>query len=419
MITFKILKQDKNKKARVGEIHTPHGIIETPIFVPVGTQATVKSLTPDDLQQIGVQIFFGNTYHLHLRPGEDTIEKLGGLAKFQNWKGATITDSGGFQVFSLANLSQSRVSSSKTGISKEDEVTLENSSNSKLGKSNEQIPQQLESPKLVKITEDGVLFKSHLDGTQHMFSPEQSIAIQKKIGADIVLSLDQCSTYPIAYDEAKANMERTHRWAVRSLSSFQKPGPFSQALYGIVQGSVFRDLRKKSAQFISALNFDGIAIGGVSVGESKSEMVNALDWTTPFLPDNKPRHLLGVGDVDDIFEVIGRGVDTFDCVTPSRLGRVGIIFTHPPTGSPTNRFRYDINKALYSQSNNPLDTECDCYVCQNYTQGYIHHLFRAHELLAYRLATYHNIFFLIHLSKQIRQALLDDKFEKMKKEWLG
>lgn len=404
MLTFKILKQYKNKKARVGEIHTAHGVIQTPIFVPVGTQATVKSLTPDELKEIGVQLFFGNTYHLHLRPGEDIIEKLGGLGKFQSWKGSTITDSGGFQVFSLG-----RTNSVSDAV--ERQAGKENKSSTQRGK-------ELDEPQLVKITEEGVLFRSHLDGTQHMFTPEQSIAIQRKIGADIVLSFDQCSAYPISYDEAKADMERTHRWAARSLVAFQRQGLFQQSLYGIVQGSTFRDLRKESAHFISKHSFDGIAIGGVSVGESKQEMINAMDWSIPFLPEGKPRHLLGVGDVDDIFEAIERGVDTLDCVTPSRLGRVGIIFVSPPIGNLKNRFRYDISKVLYAQSKQPLDINCRCYVCKTFTQAYIHHLFRAKELLAYRLATYHNTFFMISLSKEIRESLLKDTFEKLKETWL-
>ncbi|HSW89123.1 MAG TPA: tRNA guanosine(34) transglycosylase Tgt [Candidatus Saccharimonadales bacterium] len=391
MITFKTIYKDKKSRARVGELHTPHGIVETPAFVPVGTQATVKSLTPDDLKTIGVQILFGNTYHLHLRPGEEIVEQFGGLGKFMHWSGVTMTDSGGFQVFSLARSSS--------------------------GEAN-----------LVKITEDGVIFRSHLDGSKHTFTPEQSIAIQKRIGADIILAFDQCTTYPITHANAKADMERTHRWAIRSLEAFRNPlisppregagGGFSQALYGIVQGSIFEDLRKESAEFIASQNFDGIAIGGVSVGETKKEMQEAVDRSVPYLPENKVRHLLGIGDVDDIFEIVERGIDTFDCVTPSRLGRVGHIFVHPPEGSVRNRFRYDVTKSLFSQSSEPLSIGCECYVCQTFTRGYIHHLFRAKELLAYRLATYHNIHFIINLTKKIRESLLENRFAEMKKKWL-
>lgn len=401
MINFKTIHKDTKSRARVGELHTPHGVVETPAFVPVGTQATVKSLTPDDLKTIGVQILFGNTYHLHLRPGEETIEEFGGLGKFMNWSGVTMTDSGGFQVFSLARASSfSQKRESDPRIRKND-VSVDD------GEAN-----------LVKITEDGVIFRSHLDGSKHTFTPEQSIAIQKRIGADIILAFDQCTTYPITHANAKADMERTHRWAIRSLEAFQKPGKFEQALYGIVQGSIFEDLRKESAQFIASQNFDGIAIGGVSVGETKDEMKEAVDRTVPYLPDDKVRHLLGIGDVDDIFEIVERGIDTFDCVTPSRLGRVGHIFVHPPQGSAQNRFRYDVTKSQFAHSIDPLSFGCECYVCQTFTRGYIHHLFRAKELLAYRLATYHNIHFIINLTKQIRKALLDGRFAEMKQKWL-
>lgn len=398
MITFKTIYQDKKTRARVGQLQTAHGIVETPAFVPVGTQATVKSLTPDDLKAIGVQILFGNTYHLHLRPGEDIVESFGGLGKFMGWKGITMTDSGGFQVFSLAR-------DKKFG------------GNGHLHGNDVLIPE--EKADLVKITEDGVVFKSHLDGSMHTFTPETSIAIQKKLGADIILAFDQCTTYPITHESAKADMDRTHRWALRSLEAFQKKGKFDQALYGIIQGSIFENLRKESAKFITTHNFDGIAIGGVSVGESKREMQQAVDWVVPLLPDDKVRHLLGIGDVDDIFEIIERGMDTFDCVTPSRLGRVGHIFVYPPEGNMQNRFRLDITKSVFAKDQQPLSKNCSCYVCQNFTRGYVQHLFRAKELLAYRLATYHNVHFIITLTKQIRQSLLDGKFEAMKKEWLG
>lgn len=400
MIQFNIIHKDEKSRARVGALHTPHGIVETPAFVPVGTQATVKSLTPDDLKGIGVQILFGNTYHLHLRPGEETIEEFGGLGKFMHWSGVTMTDSGGFQVFSLARDKKFGKQILKQVQDQDDDL-------------------KREEPDLVKITEDGVIFRSHLDGSKHMFTPEQSIAIQKKIGADIILAFDQCTTYPITHESAKADMERTHRWALRSLEAFKQEGKFQQALYGIVQGSIFEDLRKESAQFIASHNFDGIAIGGVSVGETKKEMQEAVDRSIPYLPDDKVRHLLGIGDVDDIFEIVERGIDTFDCVTPSRLGRVGHIFVHPPEGRVENRFRYDVTKATLAHSTEPLSLGCECYVCQNYTRGYIHHLFRAKELLAYRLATYHNIHFIINLTKQIRQSLLENTFAKMKDLWLN
>lgn len=400
MISFKTIHKEKNSKARVGELHTPHGIVETPAFVPVGTQATVKSLTPEDLKSIGVQILFGNTYHLHLRPGEEIVQKFGGLGKFMQWSGVTMTDSGGFQVFSLARDKKFGQKPLKVALGQDDKSRLD------------------VDPSLVTITEEGVTFRSHLDGSKHLFTPEESIGIQKKIGADIILAFDQCTTYPITYESAKSDMERTHRWAVRSLEAFQKKGTGEQALYGIVQGSIFQDLRESSAKFIASHDFGGIAIGGVSVGESKEEMKKVVEWSVPHLPDDKVRHLLGVGDVDDIFEIIERGIDTFDCVTPSRLGRVGSIFIHPEQGTRENRFRYDVTKATYALSEEPLDPLCDCSVCTHFTRGYINHLFRAKELLGYRLATYHNIYFIITLTKTIRQALLEGRFADMKKEWL-
>src|SRR5258708_9446015 len=382
-ISFKTIHKDKKTRARVGELHTLHGIVETPAFVPVGTQATVKSLTPDDLQNVGVQILFGNTYHLHLRPGEDVVEEFGGLGKFMGWSGVTMTDSGGFQVFSL-------VREKKFGNETRD-----------TGK---------ESADLVKITADGVMFQSHLDGSKHMFTPEQSIAIQKRLGADIILAFDHCSSYPVTYESAKYDMERTHAWALRSLAEFSKGTKFPQALYGIIQGSTFKDLREQSAKFIASKDFDGLAIGGVAVGEDKQAMQQVVDWAVPLLPDNKVRHLLGVGDVDDIFEIIARGIDTFDCVTPSRLGRVGHVFVYPPEGNVSNRFRLDITKSMFANDKGPVTNGCSCYVCQTFTRGYIQHLFRAKELLAYRLATYHNVHFIIQLTKKIRQALLENRF---------
>jgi len=398
MFSFKIIHNDKKTGARIGKLQTFHGFVTTPAFIPVGTQATVKGLTPQDLKEIGVEILFGNTYHLHLRPGEGIVEKFGGLGKFMGWSGVTMTDSGGFQVFSLAR---------EKKFGNEDFRLIANNSLIEEEKVN-----------LVKINEEGVVFKSHLDGSMHTFTPEQSIVIQKKLGADITLAFDQCTAYPITPEGAQADMERTHRWALRSLDEFKKKGKFDQALYGIVQGSIFEDLRKTSAKFISEQNFDGIAIGGVSVGESKKEMHRVVDWCVPLLPSGKVRHLLGIGDVDDIFAIIERGIDTFDCVTPSRLGRVGHIFVHPQEGNLKNRFRLDITKSIYSRNQDQLSRDCLCYVCHNFTRGYIQHLFRARELLAYRLATYHNVYFIVDLVKRIREAIMEERFEQLKREWL-
>lgn len=389
---FEIIKRDKKSRARVGKIITAHGIINTPAFVPVGTKATVKGLTPQDLKEADVQILFGNTYHLHLRPGEDLVKNFGGLGKFMSWDGPTITDSGGFQVFSLGQL--------KMKLTEEGEGT---------------------EVKVVNIKNEGVMFRSHIDGSKHFFTPEISIEIQKKLGADLILAFDECAPHPSSRKYTKEAMERTHKWALRSLKAAQDKQyhPWKQALYGIIQGGVYKDLRKESAKFISKLDFDGIAIGGVSVGESKKQMVDVLDWVGPYLPEEKPRHLLGIGEVDDIFNAVERGMDTFDCVIPTRLGRYGIVFISPPEGNNKNKFRIDLNKTIFAKDKGPIGKGCLCYVCKNFTRGYIHHLFRAQELLAYRLASYHNMFFINNLVKKIRETILEGSFQKMKKEWLG
>ncbi len=418
MFKFSIKKKNSHSKARsagsgrarAGEIHTPHGIIQTPAFVPVGTKATVKGLTPQDLKECGVELLFGNTYHLHLRPGEDTVAKFGGLGKFMGWDGPTITDSGGFQVFSLGQ--------KKIKLFADEEETEVN---------------------IVNITEDGVRFRSHIDGSPHFFTPEKSIEIQKKLGADLILAFDECAPHPSTYEYTKEAMERTHRWAVRSLAAHKSerfwtsqndvilgskatPGSGSdlpQWLYGIIQGGVFKDLREESAKFISQLPFDGIAIGGVSVGESKKQMRDVLNWVSPFLPEEKPRHLLGIGEIDDIFDAVSFGMDTFDCVIPTRFGRYGIAFISPSEGSAKqNKFRLQVGKSQYAQDKNPLDKNCKCTVCSQFTRAYIHHLFRAEELLAYRLVSYHNVFFITNLVKQIRQAIIDGSFSQLKKLWL-
>lgn len=387
---FKLIARDKKTNARAGVFKTPHGRVETPMFVPVGTQATIKSLAPQDFKEIGVQFFFGNTYHLHLRPGEDVVREFGGLAKFMGWDGATITDSGGFQVFSLGSKRQIKMF--------EEPEIVEN---------------------LVKINENGVIFRSHLDGSLHAFTPEKSIEIQKKLGADIILSFDECPPFPSAHAQAAAANRRTHTWAKRGLKEFRNGKKyFEQGLVGIIQGSIFQDLRVESAQFISSLDFDALAIGGVSVGESKVDMRNAIRWTVPHLPENKFRHLLGIGEVDDIFDAIELGIDTMDCVIPSRLGRTGFVFVHPPEGRISNKFRIDLSKAKYLRDQDSIDPYCKCSMCKTFSRGYLHHLFRAKELLAYRIATYHNVYFLIHLTLNIRDAILNGQFKEMKQSWL-
>jgi len=392
---FEILGKDVKSDARAGVIHTVHGDIKTPSFVPVGTQATVKSMSNEDLQEIGVQVFFVNTYHLYLRPGLEAIEKGNGLHSFIGWGKPLMTDSAGFQIFSLGDVNRQR------------KLCLQGD--------------PLEIP-LVKISEEGVKFRSHLDGSEHLFTPEKSIEVQRILGADIMIAFDECCYYPATHDYAKKAMERTHRWALRCLersSKFKvqssKLGKSPQALYGVVQGGVFEDLRKESAKFISNLPFEGVAIGGVAVGESKKEMEKVLDWVVPLLPKEKPRHLLGVGEIDDIFTLVEKGIDSFDCVMPTRLGRMGHLLVRKVEN---REWKLDITKAMYASDKRPIDENCDCFVCRNYNRGYINHLFRAKELLAYRLCTFHNLFFLENLMREIRTAIKEEKLDQVKKKWL-
>ena len=357
--SFQVEIKDKKTRARVGVIHTPHGDIETPAFVPVGTQGSVKSLSPDELYTLGVQLYVVNTYHMYVRPGIEVVKKLGGLHTFMHWDKPIITDSGGFQVFSLG----------------------------------------------AKISDDGVQFKSHWDGSTHVFTPESSMQWQRDLGSDMHIAFDDCTSYPVTHEKAKESMERTHRWARRSLASHTQG-----ALYGSIQGSVYEDLRRESATFISSLDFDGIAIGGVSVGESKKEMREVLDWVMPALPPDKPRHLLGVGEIDDIFALVEAGIDTFDCVQPTRLARVGILFV--------GNSQVDITKAKFAADMDPIEDGCDCYSCTHFSRAYIHHLFHVRELLAYRLATIHNIHFVNALVFQIRTSVIDGSFLELKEKWV-
>ena len=361
---FKVLAKDKKTNARVGEIHTSHGVIKTPAFVPVGTQASIKSLTPDEMREIGVQLFFVNTYHMYLRPGIEIIEKFGGLRQFMGWDGPIITDSGGFQVFSL-------------------------------GRSD-----------LVKITDNGVEFRSHWDGSKHLFTPEASMKWQGQLGSDIHIAFDDCTAYPVTHGQAARSLRRTHAWAKRSLEAHSGV----HALYGSIQGSVYEDLRKESAWFISAMDVDGIAIGGVAVGESKKEMVDVLDWVMPILPDKKPRHLLGVGEIDDIFALVERGIDTFDCVQPTRLARTGRLLI--------KQNEIDITEIIYAEDVRPIEEGCPCYTCRHFSRGYVHHLFHVKELLAYRLATIHNLWFMHRLVQEIRESIGEGTLLELKKKWI-
>jgi len=391
--SFEITHKDTHTKARVGRIITSHGFINTPTFTPVGTQATVKSLSAPDLEEIGVQLLFGNTYHLHLRPGEEIVGKAGGLGSFMSWKGPTITDSGGFQVFSLGR-------KSTWGSAKEVKKDAE------------------DEPSLVKITDEKVRFRSHLDGSFHTFTPEKSIEIQHTLGADFILAFDQCPPYPATHKDAQIAMERTHRWLTRCIAYHREHNTNGQVLLGIVQGGVFDDLRRESAQFVAKQDIDAIAIGGVAVGESKDLMREALSNTMPYLPEEKYKHLLGIGEIDDIFDVIAQGIDSFDCVIPTRFGRYGIVFTGPTEGNRKNKFRIDLNRQVFASDFTPMTKNCTCKVCTSYTRAYVHHLFKANELLAYRLASYHNVYFLTNLVKNIRESIMAGNFNQLREAWL-
>ena len=384
---FTVLHRDKKTRARTGVIHTPHGDIQTPAFVPVGTQASVKSLTPDELTALGVELFFVNTYHMYLRPGIDVVKKFGGLHKFMDWNNPLITDSGGFQVFSLA---RGDTESSR--------------------------------PNLVKITDEGVEFRSHWDGSRHLFAPESSMEWQWQLGADIHIAFDDCTPYPVTHQQARLSMERTHRWASRCVAAnakcqmlHAKLGKPYQALYGSVQGSIYEDLRKESAEFIASLGFDGYAIGGVSVGENKREMTQVVSWVVPFLKEEKPRHLLGVGEIEDIFMLAEHGIDTFDCVQATRLARAGQLYI---TTKVKGKHEIDITKKVFSNDMKPIDEKCSCYACSHFSRAYIHHLFRVRELLAYRLASIHNICFVNQLVNTIRQAIARGSLLELKRQWL-
>ena len=347
---FEIIKKDHLSQARLGRVETNHGSFNTPAFLPVGTQGTVKSLTPEELLEIGVEAILGNTYHLSLRPGHETIGRLGGLHHFIHWEKPILTDSGGFQIFSLGSLR--------------------------------------------KISEEGVTFQSHLDGSSHFLSPEKVLEIQRILGSDIAMVLDECIPYPSSYQYVKASTERTSHWARRCLQVKRETDP---ALFAIVQGGVYRDLREKSAQTLVEMNFQGYAIGGLSVGESKSIMLDVLEWTIPFLPGNTPRYLMGVGAPEDILNAVMLGVDFFDCVLPTRNARNGTLFT--------SAGKISIKQAQYAEDGRPLDETCTCYTCRHYSRAYLRHLYLSKEILSSRLNTIHNLFYYVNLLRKIREAI--------------
>jgi len=360
--TFEILARDPKTSARRGRLHTAHGIVETPIFMPVGTQATVKCMTPDELRELKAQIILSNTYHLVIRPGTDLIAKAGGLHKFMNWNGPILTDSGGYQVFSLA--------------------------------------------KLRKISKDGVEFQSHVDGATLFLGPVESMAAQAALGSDIVMAFDECPHWPCDREYACSSLELTLQWAARCREQQLSGG---QLLFGIVQGSVFPDLRERSARELVALGFDGYAIGGVSVGEPPPEMLRQVEMAVPFLPQDRPRYLMGVGTPPQILEMIARGVDMFDCVLPTRVARNGTIFTARGT--------YAIKNARYREDFGPLEEGCECYACRNFTRAYIRHLFRTSEILGLRLMTWHNLHLYLGTLRRAREAIAAGTFEEFRREF--
>lgn len=359
-VTYELIRQCPETGARAGRLHTPHGSFDTPMFMPVGTQGTVKTLSPEELHTMGAGVILGNTYHLFLRPGHEIVKKAGGLHRFMNWDGAILTDSGGFQVFSLGALR--------------------------------------------KISEEGVAFRSHHDGSKQFLSPEKSMEIQMALGSDIAMAFDECTPYPADYEYACRSMRLTTRWAKRCQAVHNRE---DQALFGIVQGGMYADLRQESAEQLVAMDFPGYAIGGLSVGEPKPLMYEVLEQTVPFLPQNKARYLMGVGTPDCLVEGVARGIDMFDCVFPTRVARNGTAIT--------SQGRVVIRNAAYIEDFTPLDPECDCYTCRNYSRAYLRHLIRCDEIFGLRLMSLHNLHYLIKLMHQIRTAIIDGNYPEFRK----
>ena len=364
MFEFEVVAKCNKTGARAGVLHTPHGDIKTPVYMPVGTQATVKSLTPEMVDATGAQILLSNTYHLYMRPGEEIVAEAGGLHKFMNWSKPILTDSGGFQVFSLGNIR--------------------------------------------KLSEEGAHFRSHIDGSAHTITPEKSIDIQQKLGSDIMMAFDECAPYPADYNYVAHSMERTHRWAQRC-KDFKTSE--TQALFGIVQGGMYADLRKESAIAIDSMGFPGNAIGGLSVGEPKDIMYEMLEKTVPYLSENKPRYLMGVGTPDCLLEGVERGVDMFDCVMQTRMARNGSAFHR--------NGRITVRNAGFARDFTPVEDDCDCYACRNYTRAYIRHLVKANEMLAATLLSIHNIRFSVRLMERARDAIIGGYYPEFKKEFMN
>jgi queuine tRNA-ribosyltransferase len=364
MLKFKVIKRDNNSKGRTGELITAHGPVNTPIFMPVGTNATVKAMTVDDLLEIGAEVILSNTYHLYLRPGSETVKKAGGLHKFMNWRRSILTDSGGFQIFSLSGLR--------------------------------------------KISEEGVKFQSHIDGSYLFISPEKSIEIQQELGADIIVCFDECTPHPATFEYTRNSMELTHRWARRCKAAKTRD---DQALFGIVQGGMYRELREQSAKEIVSIGFDGYAIGGLSVGETKDMMYEMAAAVVPHLPEDKPRYLMGVGTPLDLIDGVMQGIDMFDCVMPTRNARNGTLFT--------SKGKVVIKNARYAEDFSPLDENCSCKTCKGYSKAYLRHIFMAKEILSSNLNTIHNLTYYSNIIKRIRAAILNDSLHELREEILG
>lgn len=365
MLEFRVVAEDPRTRARAGELVTPHGIVETPVFMPVGTQATVKTLAPSDLHDIGARIILANAYHLYLRPGTDVIRKAGGIHRFMGWDGAVLTDSGGFQIFSL--------------------------------------------PGLTKASDEGLQFQSHLDGSRHFMSPEDNVAVQREIGADIIMALDECVAYPVTRAQASASGERTLRWASRALAAWRER-PSDQALFGIVQGATYADLRREAARALVGMEFPGYAIGGLAVGEPVGLMRETVDVVVEELPREKPRYFMGQGFPEDIVGSVAQGIDMFDCVMPTRNARKGSVFTS--TG------RLVVKNAEYADDLRPIDPDCTCYACTMFSRAYIRHLFQAEELLAGRLASLHSLTFYGRMMREMRTAIVEGQFGDWRRGFL-
>ncbi len=398
---FRELHRSSHSLARTAELTTPHGVVRTPAFVGVATRASIKAVEPEVLTELGLEIVISNAYHLHLRPGEDVVAQLGGLHAFSGWRGPTMTDSGGFQVFSLG-------AGKEHGVGKVASV---------FPGDEPEAPRRSGGGRLVRLSEEGAAFRSILDGSSHLFTPESVMTIERKLGADIILPLDECTSPLHDFAYTRDAMERTHRWARRAIAAFEQlardrtfPNP-DQALFGIVQGGAYEDLRRESARVIGEMGFDGFAVGG-SLGRSKDDMARVLDWTVPRLPADRPRHLLGIGEIEDLFACVERGIDTFDCAAPTRMARNGAVFLK---GAP--RHRINLRNAAFRTDDRPIDPTCDCPTCRSHSRGYLQHLCRSGELSYYRLATIHNLRFLVKLLEDVRAAVAADRLPDLAREW--